>query len=43
MAALTKEAGIVFPSTVGADLLLASTALGQSIASSGEKFYTTAK
>ncbi len=39
MAALTKEAGIVFPSTVAADLLLASSAPGKSITTTGKKFY----
>jgi hypothetical protein len=39
MAALTKAAQRVFPATVAADLLLASTALGQSIKTTGKKFY----
>jgi type III secretion system (T3SS) SseB-like protein len=39
MAALTKEAQRVFPTTVAADLLLASSALGQSITTTGKKFY----
>jgi len=39
MAALTKAARHVFPRTVEADLLLASTALGQSITTTGKKFY----
>ena len=40
MAALTKEARRVFPRTVTADLLLASTALGLSITTTGKKFFT---
>ncbi|HVG91275.1 MAG TPA: enhanced serine sensitivity protein SseB C-terminal domain-containing protein, partial [Alphaproteobacteria bacterium] len=43
MAALTKEAGTVFPQTVAGDLVLASTALGQSITTTGKKFYSAAK
>ena len=39
MVALTKAAQRVFPTTVAADLLLASTALGQSIKTTGKKFY----
>ena len=39
MAALTKAAERVFPTTIAADLLLASTALGQSIKTTGKKFY----
>src|SRR5689334_15357343 len=39
MAALTKAAQRVFPTTVTVDLLLASTALGQSIKTTGKKFY----
>jgi len=39
MAALTKTAQRVFPKTVAADLLLAPTALGQSITTTGKKFY----
>ena len=39
MAALTKEARRVFPRTVTTDLLPASTALGQSITTTGKKFY----
>ena len=39
MSALTKEAQRVFPRTVTADLLLASTPLGQSITTTGKKFY----
>jgi type III secretion system (T3SS) SseB-like protein len=39
MAALTKEARRVFPRTVTADLLLASTTLGQSITTTGKRFY----
>jgi hypothetical protein len=42
MAALTKEARRVFPRTVTADLMLASTALGQSITTTGKKFFTAA-
>lgn len=40
MAALTKEAGTVFPKSVAGDLVLASTALGQSITTTGKKFYS---
>jgi len=40
MAALTKEAGTVFPKTVAGDLVLASTALGQSVTATGKKFYS---
>ena len=40
MAALTKEAQRVFPTTMTADLLLASSALGQSITTTGKKFYS---
>jgi hypothetical protein len=43
MAALVEEARRVFPRSVTTDLVPASTALGQSIASSGEKFYAAAK
>jgi hypothetical protein len=39
MAALTKEAGTVFPKTVAGDLVLASTSLGQSIKTTGKKFF----
>jgi hypothetical protein len=39
MAALTKAAQRIFPSTAAADLLLASTALGKSITTTGKKFY----
>jgi hypothetical protein len=39
MTALVKVAGRVFPQSVTADLLLASTALGQSIKTTGRKFY----
>jgi hypothetical protein len=39
MAALTKEAGTVFPKTVAGDLVLASTSLGQSITTTGKKFF----
>ena len=42
MAALTKAARRVFPKTVTADLLLASTALGQSVTTTGKKFFTAA-
>jgi hypothetical protein len=42
MAALTKEARRVFPETVTADLLLASSALGQSITTTGKKFFAAA-
>jgi len=40
MAALTKESGTAFPGTVAGDLVLASTALGQSITTTGKKFYS---
>lgn len=43
MAALVKTARHVFPKSVTADLLLASSALGQSIKASGEKFYSASK
>jgi hypothetical protein len=43
MAALTKEAGVVFPETVAGDLVLASSALGQSITTTGKKFYSAAR
>lgn len=39
MSALTKAARHIFPRTVTADLLLASTALGRSITTTGRKFY----
>ena len=39
MAALVEEARRVFPRGVTADLLLASSALGQSIKTTGRKFY----
>jgi hypothetical protein len=39
MTALVKAARRVFPQSVTADLLLASTALGQSIKTTGRKFY----
>lgn len=39
MSALTKEARRVFPRTVMTDLVPASTALGQSITTTGKKFY----
>lgn len=40
MSALTKEARRVFPRTVTSDLVPASTALGQSIKTTGKKFYS---
>lgn len=40
MAALVKAGRHVFPKSVTADLLLASSALGQSIKTSGKKFYS---
>ena len=43
MAALTKEAGTVFPGNVAGDLVLASSALGQSITTTGKKFYSVTK
>ena len=43
MAALTKEARRVIPKTVTADLVLASSGLGQSITTTGKKFYSAAK
>ena len=43
MTALVKAARHVFPKSVTADLLPASTALGQSIKASGKKFYSAAK
>ncbi len=43
MAALVKAARHVFPRSVTADLLPASTALGQSIKRSGKMFYSAAK
>ena len=39
MAALVKVARRVFPKSITADLLPASTALGQSIKTTGRKFY----
>lgn len=42
MAALTKEARRVIPKTVTADLVLASSGLGQSITTTGKKFYSAA-
>lgn len=39
MAALVKAARRIFPRNITADLLLASTALGQSIKTTGRKFY----
>jgi hypothetical protein len=43
MAALVKVARSVFPKSVIADLLLASSALGQSIKTTGTQFYNAAK
>jgi SseB protein N-terminal domain/SseB protein C-terminal domain len=43
MDALEREAKRLFPRKETTDLVLASSATGQSIASSGEKFYTAAK
>jgi len=43
MAALVKEARRVFPRRESADFLLASTPLGQSVATTGKKFYGVAK
>jgi hypothetical protein len=43
MDALEREAKRLFPRKDTTDLFLASSATGQSIASSGEKFYTAAK
>jgi hypothetical protein len=43
MAALVKEARRVFPRTVTSDLVPASTALGQSVKTTGKKFYSAAK
>ena len=43
MAALTKEARRILPKTVTSDLVPASTALGQSITTTGKKFYSVAK
>jgi hypothetical protein len=43
MAALVKTARHIVPKSITADLLLASTALGQSIKRSGQKFYSAAK
>ena len=40
MSALTKEARRVFPRTITSDLVPASTALGQSITTTGKKFYS---
>jgi hypothetical protein len=39
MSALARQARRVFPRTVTSDLLPASTALGQSIVTTGKKFY----
>lgn len=41
MAALVKAARPVFPKSVTADLLPVSTVLGQSIKTSGKKFYSS--
>jgi hypothetical protein len=43
MAALVKTARHIVPKSITADLLLASTALGQSIKRSGQKFYSAAQ
>ena len=43
MSALVKEARRVFPRTVTSDLVPASTALGQSVTTTGKKFYSAAK
>ena len=43
MSALTKEARRIFPRTVTSDLVPASTALGQSITTTGKKFYSVAR
>lgn len=43
MAALVKAGRHVFPKSVTADLVLASSALGQSIKTSGKKFYSATK
>lgn len=43
MAALVKAARHVVPKSVTADLLLASSALGQSIKTTGKKFYSASK
>lgn len=43
MTALVKAARHVLPKSVTADLLLASSALGQSIKTSGKKFYSASK
>jgi hypothetical protein len=43
MSALVQEARRVFPKKASADFLLASSHLGRSIATTGEKFYSTAK
>jgi type III secretion system (T3SS) SseB-like protein len=43
MAALMKEARRVFPRTVTSDLVPASSALGQSVATTGKKFYSATK
>ncbi|HEY2361861.1 MAG TPA: SseB family protein [Candidatus Angelobacter sp.] len=43
MAALVKAGRHVFPKSVTADLLLGSSALGQSVKTTGKKFYSTSK
>ena len=43
MSALVKEARRVFPRSVTSDLVPASTALGQSITTTGKKFYSAAR
>lgn len=43
MAALTKEARRILPKTVTSDLVPASSALGQSITTTGKKFYSVGK
>ena len=43
MSALAKEARRIFPRTVTSDLVPASTALGQSITTTGKKFYSVTK
>lgn len=43
MAALVKAARHVVPKSIAADLLLASSALGQSVKTTGKKFYSASK
>jgi hypothetical protein len=43
MSALTKEARRVFPRTITSDLVPASTALGQSVTTTGKKFYSVTR